>query len=364
MNLKKKLVSLLLSASVIANITSVSLFALNFNMSFSDFSCEIFKLGQSMEKIVCNSSGISMDEKLRFLESEGFEQIENILVNAPRFPGGIWKDFLRCIENEMFSITITNLVKNGDKKIRSHLMPGIMYYMIRNYLDYIDNFHNSLPYWNICSETYELLLENAKNQKNYFKYKRFKKMSLFCKGCALISTGNIFLEDRSFYDAIVSFRSAYKCFEEVDVVWGMESARKGIAISSYSLEKSYDTIQEAPLSCPVISEKQVMSEKNTVDKPFLLSLWFDAYNSAIKKFLYEPQKGKNPLNFELAPLRLEESSSEESELYFEPQKRKSFSRVKLAPLRLKDCSEPPAKKAKLDDQTKSSDYYDSTTSKE
>lgn len=84
---------ILLSVGIVANITSVNSFAVDFNMNFSDFSIEIFKLNQSVEKILHNNADISVREKICFLESEGFEQIENILVNGSGSPSLCGKIF-------------------------------------------------------------------------------------------------------------------------------------------------------------------------------------------------------------------------------------------------------------------------------
>lgn len=357
MNLKKKLISLLLSASVVTNIMSVSSFALDFNMNFSDFSCEIFKLNQSMRKIICNSADTSIDEKLHFLKSKGFEQIENILVNAPRFPRCIWRDFLKDIKKEM--LIIKNSIEESDE-IRRDTISTLIYYMACNYLDYLDGFCGSFSYWNICYKTYELFSERAKIQRNYLKYKRFKKMSLFCKGFALITSGNLYLKDSNFYEAQKSFEASYKCFKDIDVDWGMEIAYNGlnyactkilprtsIVVFPCSQVEKHAPMLKVPLSCLAAPEKEVIPEKKPVDKPFLLSLWFDEYNSAVKKFLSESQKRKNPCKLELAPLHLEEPLCEEYS--FGAQKIGHSSKFKLAPLRLNYCSEPSAKKPRLDE---------------
>lgn len=81
---------ILLSVGIVANITSVNSFAVDFNMNFS---IEIFKLNQSVEKILRNNADISVREKICFLESEGFEQIENILVNGSGSPSLCGKIF-------------------------------------------------------------------------------------------------------------------------------------------------------------------------------------------------------------------------------------------------------------------------------
>ena len=404
MKLKKKLVSLLLSVGVIASTTSVNMFALNCNMDYSDFSLEVFKLNQSAEKFLYSSSNKSIDEKLRFLESEGFEQIETFLVNAPRFPGFMWKDLMINIRYEICSIR--NQVKDIFKEDHNYARLDIICRMLCAASKYYD-YHDAVLSWELCFKLYDVFSNEAKdnNQKDY---EHFRKMSLFCKGFELLVIGDKFFKDgklernskidRSSEISIAwgaeHLKSAYKHFNARVIDWDVEfhgryktdpyfrfymaldcfkfadgyfqelgldvGVQKACRLYNYILTK-VPFLKISPIK-PILrqteQEKRFMCRKNlaSADKMFLLSLNGDAYNSAVEKYLLNP-RSEEPSNVELAPLRLEESPCDVPELPTSSsgaQKRKNPSDVELAPLRLKDHSELAAKKPRLNEQTNSS----------
>lgn len=370
MKLKKKLVSLLLSVGVIANITSVNMFAVEFDMDYSDFSLVVFKLNQSAEKFLYSSSNKSIDEKLRFLKIEGFEQIETFLVNAFRFPRFMWMDLMRDIRDEICSIK--SQVKDNFKITKDYAMLCNIYKMLYIFSSEYICYQDTVRYWKLFSEWYDYFSREATNQKDY---ERFKKMSSFCKGYALLKVGDKFFEDgkleknrkidRSsessikgnvellksayryfgtrviywdsemrrkyktnpyfrFYVARDCYNMSGRYFQELDLGWGMEEARVGYNNVLTELPSLKKSPRKSTLR-PTEQEQRFMYRKNfaSADKMFLLSLDVEAYNSAVEEYLFNPRDEKPEL-------------------------------VMLAPFRLEDHAEPSAKKPRLNEQTNSS----------
>lgn len=94
----------------------------------------------------------------------------------------MWKNLLKDVKDEIDSLKNLTVDLKMEASAHTYIMLDIIYYMMCNYPDYIDDSHTPLMYRNICSDIYNYFSNDAEfnNQKNCL---RFRKMSLFCKGC-------------------------------------------------------------------------------------------------------------------------------------------------------------------------------------
>ena len=360
MNLKKKLISLLLSVGVITSLTSVNLFAFNPNMSPEDFGEEISAISELVKKDIMG---------LKFLESGGFEKIENILVNIPRYKPNSWAKLLINIKDKLLEVILNCYSLHICNRIDA------ICHIIKSYI-YSSGFRMCCKNWERSANTYESFSKNEGSSSQ----EHLERMKYFCQGYEFMNKGRELLElyrkessenkriNRG-KKVLVHFKSACEAFKNAEAPWDEQNALNEFTLldteikellqnracrgsqvtkdpTPIPVERTEDPKVVEPMGSKETRKQYTPSGNNHVDGVFLASLLNDR---DLERLCYEDQrKGISPSTAALPPVHSEGAISPEAG------KEKSGT---LAPIRsekiLRQGTSSAAEKSKFTEQTES-----------